>query len=188
MFLTSNKSAIRSQREIMTALFRLMEQEPYKDISVKQILIEAKAARKTFYRNFTGKEDVLHSMVQNKISDYIEQLTRGNILSLEDALDAIFSFCQNNQLFFTVLAHNKLLHILQYELNKELPSFHKARTAHKHFFFQCIDDSEVDYVIYMNIGAIINVLILWIEKGQVQEFTEIKDVLHQFWENMSAGK
>ena len=54
MFETKNPSAIRSQKEITEALIRLMNAAPYEEISVKQILLEAKLAQKTFYT-----EDIL---------------------------------------------------------------------------------------------------------------------------------
>ena len=56
---TQNPSAIRSRKEISEALLKLMQEHPYSDISVKQIVMETKLVRKTFYLNFTSKDDVL---------------------------------------------------------------------------------------------------------------------------------
>ncbi len=61
---TQNPSAIRSKNEITYTLLHLMKSFPYNEIAVKQILIEAHVARKTFYRNFTSKDDVLNSHIE----------------------------------------------------------------------------------------------------------------------------
>ena len=55
---SKNPSAIRSKQEITDALLALMEKYPYNEISVKQIVLETGLVRKTFYRNFSSKDDV----------------------------------------------------------------------------------------------------------------------------------
>ena len=52
-------SAIRTRNEIAGALLNLMENYPYNEITVKQIILETDLVRKTFYRNFSSKDDVL---------------------------------------------------------------------------------------------------------------------------------
>ena len=47
MICSKNPSAIRSQEEIRVALLKLMEQYPYSEITVKQIVLEAKVDRKS---------------------------------------------------------------------------------------------------------------------------------------------
>ena len=49
---SQNPSAVRSRREISNALLKLMQEHPYAEISVKQIIMETSLARKTFYLNF----------------------------------------------------------------------------------------------------------------------------------------
>ena len=55
---SKNPSALRSKQEITDALLALMEKYPYNEISVKQIMLETGLVRKTFYRNFSSKDDV----------------------------------------------------------------------------------------------------------------------------------
>ena len=76
MYKTKNPSAIRSQKDITKALLNLMNEYPYEEISVKQILIDAKLARKTFYRNFESKDDVLLSLIREKLFCYFKSLIK----------------------------------------------------------------------------------------------------------------
>ena len=59
---SKNPSAVFSKSQIQSALFDLMDRIPYEKITVKEILYESKVARKTFYRNFDSKDDVLDSI------------------------------------------------------------------------------------------------------------------------------
>lgn len=67
---SQNPSAIRSKQEITDTLLRLMQTYPYNQITVKQIILEAHVARKTFYRNFLSKDDVLDSYLNHIMFQY----------------------------------------------------------------------------------------------------------------------
>ena len=49
-----------------------MEKYPYEEISVKQIVLETDLVRKTFYRNFKSKDDVLRSHIRTILRDYFD--------------------------------------------------------------------------------------------------------------------
>ena len=75
---SQNPSAVRSRREISTALLKLMQKHPYAEISVKQIIMETSLARKTFYLNFSSKDDVLESILDELIGEYTAALSKAN--------------------------------------------------------------------------------------------------------------
>ena len=55
----ANKTAIQSQHMIADALFSLMKRKPFQQITVTEVCDEANLGRKTFYRNFDLREDVI---------------------------------------------------------------------------------------------------------------------------------
>ena len=76
MKISKNPSSIRSKKEITDAMIKLMQQHPFSDITVKQIVLEAKLERKTFYNNFSSKDDVLDVLINSAIHDYVMALTK----------------------------------------------------------------------------------------------------------------
>ena len=85
---SKNPSAIRSKALITQSLLKLMHELPYEEITVKRIILEADLVRKTFYRNFKSKDDVLDSIIYKAIEEYIDAL-----VSTSDApLTVIFRF------------------------------------------------------------------------------------------------
>ena len=70
-----------------------MSAVPYDEITVKQILLESKLAKKTFYRNYESKEDVLLSLVRTKLRDYFRVVDAGS----GDVLTTIFTFAVQNK-------------------------------------------------------------------------------------------
>ena len=71
---SQNPSAVRSKKVITETLLRLMAQYPYTEITVKHILLEADVSRKTFYRNFYSKDDVLNSYIDAILHCYVASI------------------------------------------------------------------------------------------------------------------
>ena len=55
----TNKTALQSQRMMADALLELMKEHSFPRITITQICDRAGVGRKTFYRNFELKEDVI---------------------------------------------------------------------------------------------------------------------------------
>lgn len=108
---TKHPSAIRSQNEITHTLLQLMQVYPYHEITVKQIILEAHLARKTFYRNFQSKDDVLDSYITGIMHQYVQSLKQEADGQLTYILDIIFSFCVQNREFLLLLRDHHMLHI-----------------------------------------------------------------------------
>ena len=122
---TENPSARFSQSQIQQALLSLMKKTPYAEITVKEILYEAKIARKTFYRNFISKDDALNSIVKIYIENYEEGILNLTSEDLTDFFEFVFAFVEDNLAFFNILCKNKLVHIFLKSSMLLFPSFIK---------------------------------------------------------------
>ena len=56
-----DRRTVRTRRWLREALIDLMKEKPYEAITVHEITDRADTARVTFYRNFTDKDALLHS-------------------------------------------------------------------------------------------------------------------------------
>lgn len=161
---TQNPSALRSKKLITETLLSLLQTYPFNEIAVKQILIEAQISRKTFYRNFCSKEDVLSSYIDSILNNYKEAIFSLGKVSFADCFDVIFKFCKENRDLLIILKNNNLLHLPMMKLNEFLPSLHR-------------DINIKNYIIYFNIGAIWNVIINWVENDMHDSEDIIKKIL-----------
>lgn len=64
----------RTTREIKRALLTLIARKTYREITVKSIIEEALVTRRTFYRHFSSKADVLDAIEKDFIDDLDEKL------------------------------------------------------------------------------------------------------------------
>ena len=205
---SQNPSAVRSRREISTALLKLMQEHPYAEISVKQIIMETSLARKTFYLNFRSKDDVLESILDELIGEYTAALskaneknnpagtkyldeaisvdTTGKVDTITNPLSVIFSFCDKNKAFLSLLHKNKMLYFLLIRLNEFLPEYSKTEDMNSNPFAKLIGELEPDYLIAFNVGAIWNVLFKWIDRGMMDSLDSIQETLKKYLKRISA--
>lgn len=83
----SNKRQNENKRvkdAIMFAFFELLKEMPISKISISEVVKRAHVARKSYYRNFEKKEDVLQYFYDKVIDEAIVMLEEKNITSLND--------------------------------------------------------------------------------------------------------
>lgn len=205
---SQNPSAVRSRREISNALLKLMQEHPYAEISVKQIIMETSLARKTFYLNFRSKDDVLESILDELIGEYTAALskaneknnpagtkyldeaisvdTTGKVDTITNPLSVIFSFCDKNKDLLSLLHKSKMLYLLLLRLNEFLPEYSKTEDMSSNPFVKLMGELEPDYLIAFNVGAIWNVLFKWIDRGMVDSLDSIQETLKKYLKRISV--
>ncbi|MDE6529308.1 MAG: TetR/AcrR family transcriptional regulator [Lachnospiraceae bacterium] len=171
---TQNPSALRSKKAITESLLLLMKQYPYTEITVKQILLETDISRKTFYRNFLSKDDVLNSFIDTILQDYVNTIQQQQQnFSLIKTLDIIFDFCERNKEILFILQNNRLLYLLLEKLNSLILNEHmkyNSEFQENHLKSQLL----TEYIIYFNIGGIWNLIVRWIENNMCDSVADIK--------------
>lgn len=182
---SQNPSAIRSKKEITDTLLRLMNTYSYNDITVKQIILESHVARKTFYRNFLSKDDVLNAYIDSVMQQYIYSLQQLPNCQLSSILDVIFKFCIQNQDLLFLLRDNNLMHHFLHKWNIFIPMIHNQIVSPDHPMFQTCSAEQIDYIIAFNVGAIWNVVMKWIEHDMKDTPETIKTTLLKYLANLS---
>ena len=173
---SQNPSSLRSKKEFTDALLKLMQDHPYSEISVKQIVMETSLVRKTFYLNFTSKDDVLNSVIDRVILEYTQALST----SSEGPFTVIFDFCNKNKELLQVLHKNNILYLLLVKLNEVIPKCNQTMDMSSNPFAKAIGNLAPDYIIAFNIGAIWNIIYKWVDRGMSDSLDEIKNTIEQY--------
>ncbi len=173
---TDHPSAVRSRNEFAGALLKLMERYPYNEISVKQIVLETDLVRKTFYRNFTSKDDVLLYITRKVLKDYFRTINSGE----GDVLTVIFRFADKNRRFLKLLDKHCMMHIALQCINEYLPTLRDNELSSDNPFTTLFDGLDSDYLIALNIGAVWNVISLWVHQGMKDDPGHIKDTVREY--------
>lgn len=179
---STNPSALRSKTEITKALLQLMNQYPYAEISIKQIVMDAHVVRKTFYRNFSDKDDVLDSYLNNIMTEYVTALQQIEDCGIANVLNVIFDFCTLHKDFLLLLQRNHLMYLLLDKWNTFIPDVHERIVDPNSVFVRACRGLRMDYVLAFNIGAVWNIILKWLEHDGKESPEEIKRTIIAYLE------
>ncbi len=157
---TNSKIAEQSKKKISKALLTIMKQYDFKDITITQISQEAKLSRKTFYRLFSSKEDVLTFFFENLYEECLLQIKSRQVQHYWDIVQCYFDFCEERKSLLLLLKQQNLITLL-------------FEGSYKYSFqvFECIRTKEVadsfslplPYMLAYSIGGMYSMLLKWVE-------------------------
>ena len=168
----TNPIAMQSQKQICETMLELLTTIPFDDISITLLCQEAHLVRKTFYRNFETKEDVLICMLDYHLLEYINELA-ANIQDMKQFLTHFFTFWQAKYGYLKTLQENALFYLLNRLYLHYIEEIHSILTVSSLEAF-CGKDS---YPFVFYIGGMCDVLGLWIRNECDLTLTQLLPVI-----------
>ncbi|WMJ89343.1 TetR/AcrR family transcriptional regulator [Anaerocolumna sp. MB42-C2] len=155
MLQSINPTAKQSQRWIIKALLDLMEITEYDKISVSAICRRADLDRRTFYRNFDSKNDVLEEYIKILGEEYIKMYSAIDNLCSYTAVKFFFEFWSRHLSFIKKIKKCGLSDFIFQQFEK----FTKEHIA------LLIGDNvlklPIEYVFAYRIGGFWNAMLTW---------------------------
>ncbi len=175
MYETQNPIAIQSKKWLEASLLKLMEQKPFSKISIQEISNEAQLDRRTFYRNFSSKEDILSFHIKNLSDELVASLLEEPTLNIPTVLKIFFEKAEKHKTFLICLKDNNLLMFLLNSFNELLPSIHLIIESK---FNGQFEDENIEYIFAFNTGGFWNILIKWINEDFTNTPAEMAEIVH----------
>ena len=157
----------QSRQWLEEALFDLLATKTsLRNISVAELSEHAQIARRTFYRYYHSKEQVLTNYLDRLIQDYITELQTAKLTNFEDLVNLFFQYWSQYTEPLKILQDaNLLVFILQRSYDK-LPAAYATVMAPWH-----VTDSNQRQITYDSrfiTGGLYNIFDEWL-KGDYQE-------------------
>lgn len=168
---TNNPIALQSKESIRKALIKAMQDSPYEEITIKHILIEAGVTRRTFYRNFDNKDDVLNSYLDEIASAFISVfLDRDNFTTPKNLCDSFMKIITEYKEVLYVLTSHGMESLLFYKVDSQVLNNH---TLFPNTNSEKTPFSVEEYKQIYKIGGTLNVLFSWVFHGQNEPLYQI---------------
>ncbi len=167
-----NPISVRSKRRITDSLLELMHERPFSKISIKDIVERAGLTRQTFYHNFNSKEEVLMNKEGELFEEFMQYLMKNQVTEWNNIVLYYFRFWQHNADFARLLIKNNLVFVLE----SKAPDYYEAIRGNVKMEQTELTELEFSYIYSFCSGAIINMLVSWVQSGMVlspQEMTNL---------------
>lgn len=156
---SANPSAIRSREMLTEALLTLMQKKSYQEISIKDIATKADLNRRTFYRNFENKDDIIFTYGNELVSQLGTMIQLKEDFSFFTICESYFEFWLLNLDFLMLLKNNNMLYFLFEQFNHFHDKLHLFLPAsHEH-----AEDSN--YSAAFALGGFWSILVEWLNSG-----------------------
>lgn len=169
-----NPIAEKSKKWLVDSLMEIMMEKPYNKITIKEISDKAMLSRRTFYRNFNSKDEVLSLKMQYICEEYILYFSNEHDLSYKNIVHIYFEFWKDHIDFLSALDKSNLLYFMLQKFNENLPVIYRHFKGHLDLFK---NQEYLEYGLYFSAGGLWNVLLKWIQDGAKKTPMEMEDII-----------
>lgn len=159
---TNGRIAEESKKKFAGALLELMKVYQYGEITVTQLSQEAELSRKTFYRLFDDKDDILTLLFDGLYYECFAQIRQQNVKRYWDLVQLYFDFWESRKEILFLLSKNGLLpRLFDYVYRHGESIFIAVRTSETAKEYA----QSLPYLLAYSIGGMHSMLIKWVESG-----------------------
>ena len=117
----SHPASALSQKLLADGLLSLLEQKPFREITIKELCVHSDIARRTFYRHFSSVEDVMAYVVSHIIENFKEHMLQVQKEAYPAILASYFAFWKDYASLLELLNKNNLAHLIFIPYMQSLP-------------------------------------------------------------------
>lgn len=169
---TENPTALQSQKWILQALLDLMQENSYVKISVSEICRKAGLDRRTFYRNFSSKQDVLEHYVELLKREYMMEFCKIDHADKYSATLMFFNFWEKHLSFIRNIQNCGLSNFV-------FDQFTKFSGEQQELLSNIENDKKADYILAFRIGGFWNVMVTWAADPTYSSPKELAAIISQ---------
>ena len=178
----------RTRDALGDALVALMQEKPFDTITVQDVLDRAHVSRSTFYSHYSDKDDLLMSDADEFFQALSMALSQhGDKSDRVFPVQEFFAHLSNVQPFFKALVKSG-----KYQENMELAREHFARGIERRLAElprgQSIPPHELPAIAFAHAGALMSLLMWWLDRGMRESPAEMDRLFHRIVWNGVTNK
>ncbi|MBU3171730.1 TetR/AcrR family transcriptional regulator [Clostridium estertheticum] len=171
-----NSVSNQSKLWMEDALLKLMQAKNYHEITIQEITDNAGLSRRTFYRNYSSKDEILEGCFYKIWLEY-ESIIRKQIdLTLSNIARIFFSVMKKHFDFLSLINRHHLLSIFLSKVDELLPPAFDEVKGEKMPF----PKENIQYALTFSTGGFMRILIRWLNDSTQKSPEEMATVVKDF--------
>lgn len=171
------------KRCILNAILDLMRHDDYSLIQVKEIAEKANISRRTFYRYFKCKEDVMQFLAEDLMNKFAQQISSHHSEGIYEITKSYFEFWEDNIEVLHLLKKAHLLYFIEDRLAELI--IHVAQKVN-HIHSDAVDLPSEKYhqelyKFHFRIAGFWKITLLWSEEIPRKSPIEMTQIINQIF-------
>lgn len=184
----SNRMTKQHQKNIIDSFFKLLTEKSFEDIFVIDIANNAHLSRRTFYRIFQNKDDIIDTYVQSLLKEYTDWILKISPQTYDEVIEDFFSYwpthSQNLQILVKAGLGYKILDNANSIFPKVFTRFHKIND-HVAWHLDVSNQTHVEYLSRISVGIFWNTFCYWLEKPDSIALNDLANLVKQDLKQLS---
>lgn len=166
--------ATASRNAITSAFFQLMQQYSYSEITISEIASTAGSSRRTFYRHFNDKEDVIQQYMQITSAEYEKNIQQKGSYDNVAIAESIFSIFQKQKDVLIILVKQNLSHLILKEMEASFSKYQEQFATQEER-----NHPHRKYLLAYHIAGFWNIMMKWLSSGCKETPVEMAAIIEQ---------
>lgn len=172
MYQGNHPTALQSQKMIVDALLKLMEEKEFSKINIKELCESAMVSRQTFYTLFNNKEEVIRLHLDTLFNIYIERFVRSKQdITVKELCDNTIAYLVTYKDLISNMVKSNLDHIVKERIEIYLLQLNN--------FLSPAKQENQDYAIAFLAGALMSVIALAVKNNDFEDGTKISKLIEE---------
>ena len=176
MYTGTNPTALQSQQWIAESLVALMDEKPYRQITIRDICERADLVRQTFYNLFDSKEEVLRFQLRRCYVRQFQRFATQETVTVQDVAGAFGTVVDENEHLLSLMVENKLEPVLTEEIAQAVSLFADR------FVRDPAHAEHLEYAEALLAGALAHLLLCWYKDVDPVSEEELGRLITEFLE------
>jgi len=173
MLKNSTDRSDNSKEWMIESLFILMMKKKFKSISISDIAQKAGVDRRTFYRHFSSKEDIIRFKIRKMSKEYEKIILSHDNFKTKAVFFSFFTVCEQEKESLLCLYKSDLLPLFLKEFER-LFEMHYSKNKKIELTSESV---VIKYLLAYHIGGFWNVLNKWLSEGAIKTPDEMTTIL-----------
>lgn len=161
---------------LMNGFMQMLKDESIDKIMIKDLAELSEVGRKTFYRHYSTKEDVIREYLQLRMKEFLGILKIKNIHSTYEKSIEYFRWWKSHKTLIEIIDKNSLFLLLLEEYNNAVIFYRESNSSYD-FLLPLGEKSRLNqYYNAFNLAGLWNVLIYWMRNGTKESIEEMAEL------------
>ena len=155
------KQQEQSRQMIEDAFFSLLREKEYTRITVSELTERAEVARRTFYRLYGRKEDIILHYFERLCANYYQEHSTLQCYDVEQIAKEFFTFWYSHRESLLLLQKNGLDYMIYSAISNASEKIVKHRIPDENI----VQDSDLQFFIDYSTGGFLQLFCRWLQQG-----------------------